>query len=65
MTTVTCTVTDSNGNMASCSFTVTVVSLNICIQDNTTGDTFRFNSMTGQYLYTRFRDGFTLTGTEY
>jgi hypothetical protein len=63
MTTVFCSVTDSNGNMASCFFTVTIVPLNICLQDDHTGDTFRFNSMTGQYLYTRCKDGFTLSGT--
>jgi hypothetical protein len=42
---------------------VTVTPLNICIQDDHTGDTFRFNSMTGQYVYTRCRDKFTLSGT--
>jgi hypothetical protein len=42
---------------------VTVVPLNVCIQDDHTKDTFRFNSMTGQYVYTRCSDGFTLTGT--
>jgi hypothetical protein len=49
--------------MASCFFTVTVVPLNICLQDNFTGDIFRFNSMTGQYQYLRCKDGFTLSGT--
>ena len=63
VTTVSCSATNSQGLTASCSFTVTVVPLNVCIQDDHTKDTFRFNSMTGQYVYTRCRDGFTLTGT--
>jgi hypothetical protein len=46
-----------------CSFTVTVTALTGCIQDDHTGDTFRFNPQTGQYVYTRCRDKFTLTGT--
>jgi hypothetical protein len=63
MTTVFCSATNSQGLTGSCSFTVTVVPLNVCIQDDHTKDTFRFNSMTGQYVYTRCSDGFTLTGT--
>ena len=42
---------------------VTVTFLNVCIRDDHTGDTFRFNSTTGQYVYTRCADRFTLTGT--
>jgi hypothetical protein len=63
VTTVSCSATDSQGQTSFCSFTVTVVPLNICIQDDHTKDTFRFNSMTGQYVYTRCSDGFTLSGT--
>jgi hypothetical protein len=63
MTTVSCSATDSQDQTSFCSFTVTVVPLNVCIQDDHTRDTFRFNSQTGQYLYTRCSDGFTLTGT--
>jgi hypothetical protein len=63
MTTVTCSATDSQGQTSFCSFTVTVVPLNVCIQDDHSKDTFRFNSQTGQYVYTRCSDGFTLTGT--
>ncbi|HYL99093.1 MAG TPA: hypothetical protein VEZ90_09080, partial [Blastocatellia bacterium] len=37
--------------------------LNGCIQDDHSGDTLRFNSQTGQYVYTRCKDKFTLTGT--
>jgi hypothetical protein len=62
-TTVTCSATNSQGITGTCSFTVTVTLLNGCIQDNTTHDTFRFNTQTGAYVYTRCRDGFTLTGT--
>ena len=63
VTTVTATATGSNGLTGSCSFSVTVTVLNACIQDNHTGDTFRFNSTTGQYAYTRCADKFTMTGT--
>jgi hypothetical protein len=63
VTTVTATATGSNGLMGSCAFTVTVTLFNVCIQDDHTGDTFRFNSMTGQYVYTRCGDRFTLSGT--
>ena len=63
MTTVTCSATNSLGAMAMCSFTVNVVPLNMCIQDDRTGDTLQFNSQTGSYTYTRCRDGFTLSGT--
>jgi hypothetical protein len=59
---VTVSATGSDNLTASCSFTVTVTALNVCIQDDHTGDTFRFNSMTGQYVYTRCTDKFTLTG---
>jgi len=63
VTTVTASVTDSAGLTATCSFTVTVTLLDKCIQDDRTGDTLRFNSTTGQYVYTRCVDKFTLTGT--
>jgi hypothetical protein len=63
VTTVTATATGSNGLTGSCTFTVTVTLLNDCIQDDHTGDTFRFNSTTGQYVYTRCADKLTLTGT--
>jgi hypothetical protein len=63
VTTVTALATGSNGLSGSCSFTVSVTLLNVCIQDDHSGDTFRFNSTTGQYLYTRCADKFTMTGT--
>jgi hypothetical protein len=63
VTTVVCSATNSQGLTGNCSFTVTVTQLNICIQDNITGDTLRLSSQTGQYVYTRCRDKFTLTGT--
>jgi hypothetical protein len=50
-TTVTCTATNSSGNQASCSFTVTVY--DVCIQDDS--DSSRkliFNSVTGAYVFT-------------
>jgi hypothetical protein len=63
VTTVTATATGSNGLKGSCSFTVAVTLLDRCIRDDHTGDTFRFNSTTGQYVYTRCADKFTMTGT--
>jgi hypothetical protein len=62
-TTVTASATGVTGLTGSCSFTVTVNLLNICIQDDITHDTFRFNTQTGAYVYTRCRDKFMLTGT--
>jgi predicted outer membrane repeat protein len=62
-TTVTAFATDLLNITGMCSFTVTVTVLDICIQDDHTGDTFRFSSQTGAYLYTRCRDKFTLSGT--
>ncbi|MGH9764825.1 MAG: HYR domain-containing protein [Blastocatellia bacterium] len=63
VTTVTAAATGSNGLMGSCTFTVNVTLLDKCIQDDHSGDTFRFNSTTGQYVYTRCKDKFTMTGT--
>jgi hypothetical protein len=63
ITTVTCSATNSQGNIGMCSFTVTVTLLTNCIQDDHTGDTFRFNAQTGLYVYTRCKDKFTVTGT--
>jgi hypothetical protein len=63
VTTVTVSATNSHSLTGMCSFTVTVTLLDICIQDNKSGDTFRFNSLTGEYVYTRCLDKFLLTGT--
>jgi len=63
VTTVTASATGSGGLTATCSFTVSVTLLDRCIQDDHTGDTLRFNSTTGQYVYTRCADKLTLTGT--
>jgi hypothetical protein len=63
VTTVTCSAINSQMLTATCSFTVSVTLLNGCIQDDITHDTFRFNTQTGAYVYTRCRDHFTLSGT--
>jgi hypothetical protein len=34
-----------------------------CLKDDSTGNLFQFNSTTGQYLFIRCSDGFTLNGT--
>lgn len=60
-TLVTCNATDTSGNTAECSFTVTV--WDVCIQDDQNGDFLLFNSFTGDYLFTRCGvGGFTMTG---
>jgi hypothetical protein len=59
-TTVTCVATDASGNTATCSFTVTVY--DVSLQDQSTGDIFRFNSFTGEYLFTHCATGLTLSG---
>lgn len=49
-TTVTCTATDTGGNIASCSFTVTVFSL--CLQDDSnSGNVVLVNAQTGDYRF--------------
>ncbi|MGH9762976.1 MAG: choice-of-anchor Q domain-containing protein, partial [Blastocatellia bacterium] len=63
VTTVSVSATNSRNLTGTCSFTVTVTALNGCIQDDHTGDTLRFNTQTGQYVYTRCKDKFTLSGT--
>ena len=63
VTTVTCSATNSQSLTGMCSFTVTVTLLNGCIQDDRSGDTLRFNTQTGAYVYTRCSDKFTLSGT--
>src|SRR5262249_26966194 len=59
-TTVNCVATDPSGNTASCSFTVTVY--DVSLQDQSSGDTFKFNSFTGEYVFTHCATGFTITG---
>jgi uncharacterized repeat protein (TIGR01451 family) len=61
-TTVKCTVTDSGGATASCSFKVTV--WDVCIKDDGNGDFIVFNSFTGQYVFTRCGPGgFVMEGS--
>ncbi len=61
-TTVTCTVTDTSGNTASCSFTVSI--FNICLQDDTNpGTVLLINSVTGAYRFCCGGTVFTGTGT--
>ena len=60
VTPVTCTATDSGGQMANCSFNVTL--FDVCLQDNASGDTLYFNSFTGDYLFLRCATGFMLSG---
>ena len=38
------------------------VIFDVCLTDDTTGNLFQFNSMTGAYMYTRCKDGFALSG---
>lgn len=60
-TVVTCTASDSAGNQASCSFPVKV--FDVSIQDDLSGDTLLFNSITGDYIFYRCgASGFTLSG---
>jgi hypothetical protein len=59
-TTVNCVATDTSGNTASCSFTVTVY--DVSLQDQSTGDIFKFSSFTGEYVFTQCATGLTLSG---
>ncbi|HSB09838.1 MAG TPA: HYR domain-containing protein [Blastocatellia bacterium] len=61
-TTVTCTATDTAGNTASCSFSVTV--FDVCLQDDTNPNTvLLFNSQTGAYKFCCGGTTYTGTGT--
>ncbi|MEW6212929.1 MAG: choice-of-anchor Q domain-containing protein [Acidobacteriota bacterium] len=58
-TTVTCTATDTSGNTASCSFTIST--FDVCTQDDTNSRTvLLWNSQTGDYLFCCA--GFIFTG---
>ena len=60
-TTVTCTATDASANQSVCAFKVTV--FDICLQDVTTGDVLKYNSVTGAYQFISCGSGLTLSGT--
>ncbi|HSB12623.1 MAG TPA: Calx-beta domain-containing protein [Blastocatellia bacterium] len=61
-TTVTCTATDTAGNTASCSFSVTV--FDVCLQDDSNPNTvLLFNSQTGAYKFCCGGTTYTGTGT--
>jgi uncharacterized repeat protein (TIGR01451 family) len=57
---VTCTATDAGGATASCSFTT--IAFDVRLQDDLSSDILLFNSFTGDYRYTRCRDGMIITG---
>lgn len=60
-TVVSCTAMDAAGNQANCSFTVTIY--DVSLQDDASGDTLLFNSITGSYIFYRCGpSGFTLSG---
>jgi subtilisin-like proprotein convertase family protein len=61
-TTVTCTATDTSGNTASCSFTVST--FDICLQDDDDPSVvLRFNSVTGDYIFCCHGTVYTGNGT--
>ena len=53
--------TNTCGTTMTTAATATV--LNTCIKDNTSGNFLRFNSVTGQYIFTRCSPAFTMSGT--
>jgi hypothetical protein len=64
-TNVICKATDASGDMAVCAFRVTVqteAGFNICLQDDSSGDTMLINSSTGEYQFKKCADGLTLAG---
>jgi hypothetical protein len=63
MTFVGCFAINPAGLSSSCAFTVTVAFLPVCIQDDTTRDTLRFDPATGAYEFTRCSTGQVLSGT--
>ncbi|MGH9765351.1 MAG: putative Ig domain-containing protein [Blastocatellia bacterium] len=60
---ITITATDVNGCKGSLTVTLKITGLDKCLQNDSGADRFQFSSITGDYLYTRCRDGFTLSGT--
>jgi hypothetical protein len=64
VTTVTVTATDAAGNKTTCSFTVTVKSVTVKLQDPRTSDSLCFDTGIGAYTFTHCGAGaLTLTGT--
>lgn len=60
---ITCTAAGSPGNTSTCTFTVTVIDLDVCLQDDGNGNILRFSSTTGDYQFTQCGPGgFTITG---
>ncbi len=60
-TTVTCTATDTSGNMSTCTFVVTT--FDVCLEDNgNPGNVLLFNSVTGDYLFCCASTGVKVTG---
>ena len=49
------------GNVTTSAAILTVY--DVCLKDGSTGNLFQFNSVTGEYKFTRCSDGFMLTGT--
>jgi hypothetical protein len=41
----------------------TLTLFDVCLKDDSSGKWLRFNSVTGQYIFTRCSDGFTISGT--
>ena len=54
---------NADGSLDSTLNGVTLPPFNYCMRDNATGNYLQFNSTTGAYLFTRCKDGFTLSGT--
>jgi hypothetical protein len=51
------------GSVPSTAASIAAISFDVCIQDDTSGDLFRFSSTVGVYQFTRCIDQFTLNGT--
>jgi uncharacterized repeat protein (TIGR01451 family) len=54
---------DPTNNASSVTTMVIPASFDTCLKDNTTGNLLQWNSVNGQYLFTRCSDGFILAGT--
>jgi hypothetical protein len=65
VTPVLCSAINTSGQSAACSFAVTVRAnrgLDICLEDESNGNTIRINSATGEYQFRACGTGFVLNG---
>jgi uncharacterized repeat protein (TIGR01451 family) len=56
-------VSSANGGGGTTSNTASIFAFNVCLQDDSSGDTLQWSTTTGAYIFTHCKTGFTLSGT--